>query len=158
MSEDDKADNVIRVDFRQGQVLADDEEHEPVSEPGVIDEDEPKHVTFARLVEAGLVMVKLDARARDVSVPDQFEGVPQLHLNFSHRFNIDDFTWDEDSVRASLSFDTGDFYCVVPWSAIYVMECEAVDAIHIFPDSFPEELQAVLPKILEGLKHRDPDT
>lgn len=143
MSEE-RDDNVIRVDFRQRQVLDQGEEASPLPEPG----QESKDETFARLVDEGLVMVTLDTRAAGVRVPESFAGVPQLHLNFSHRFRIADFTYDEQSVRATLSFESGEHHCVVPWPAIYVMVCEACDACHLYPADFPDELQSVLPKLL----------
>lgn len=143
MSEE-QDDNVIRVDFRQRQVLDTDEEVAPLPEPG----QEAKHETFARLIDIGLVMVTLDTRVSGVDVPEAFGGVPQLHLNFSHRFRIPDFAYDEESVSATLSFETGEHHCVVPWEAIYVMVCEAADACHLYPGEFPAELQSVLPKLL----------
>ena len=158
-----KGDNVIRVDFRQGVVLGEGEEVEAPEaveeEPGELveaEETEPKHVTFGGLIEIGKVMVTLDTRAEGVIVPSQFANAPQLHLNFSHRFRIDDFEFDEDSVRATLSFDSGDAHCVVPWKAIYVMVCESADACHIYPTDFPPELQSVVPKLIAQLK-RDGD-
>lgn len=151
-------DNVIRVDFRQRTVL--DESAPTLDEVdtsvGVEEGDEPKHETFAKLIEEGKVMVTLDTRIEGVEVPAQFANAPQLHLNFSHRFRIPDFAYDDASVRATLSFDTGDALCVVPWQAVYVMVCESADACHIYPTDFPPELQSVVPKLIAQLQ-RDGD-
>ena len=150
----EKDNNVIRVDFRQRQVLPADEE--PVALPDA-DAEESKFATFSRLVEEGLVMVTLDTRVPGVSVPAAFANQPQLHLNFSHRFRIQDFAYDEASVRATLSFDSGEFFCVVPWAAVYVMVCEVADACHLYPSEFPAELQSVLPKLLAQLEGAEAD-
>ena len=48
-----------------------------------------------------MVMVVMDTRRQGVQVPPRFADDFQLRLNFSHKFYIDDFEYDEYGVRAS---------------------------------------------------------
>lgn len=138
-------DNVVHVDFRRGRVLLDDPQ---ASDELELDEGEPtKLEQFAGMIEHGLVMVTFDTRVPGVSVPDPFRGTPQLHLSFSPRFRLDDFVYDADGIRATLSFDTGPHYCVVPWDAVYGMSSETLDERLVFRESFPPELLALLPAL-----------
>ena len=108
-------------------------------------------------IEQGLVVVTFDTRRPGVRVPEQYRGIPQLHLSFSSRFRIDDFAYDEAGVRATLSFDNEDSFCDVPWSAVYAMSCETAHERHVFTESFPQELLAILPSVLAGGEEADED-
>jgi stringent starvation protein B len=114
--------------------------------PAELGPDRPEKLrVFARLAERGMVMVTLDARSAGVRVPPHLAGELQLNLNFSLRFGIDDFAFDDDGVRASLSFRGTPFSCDVPWSAVYLMT-SAVDAERLmWPDSLPSELATLVP-------------
>lgn len=74
---------------------------------------------FKKGLEQDIVMITLDSRREGVSVPSQFAGTPNLSLNFSHRYNLPDFAFDEQGVSAMLSFDEGYFFCLIPWGAVY---------------------------------------
>jgi hypothetical protein len=113
--------------------------------------DPRKLAAFTELIEQGLVTITFDPRAEGVAVPEQFATRPTLSLNFSHRFNIADFDYDEVGVRATLSFDTGDFRCELPWNAIYLLSSKAASKTFVAVGSFPPEAQRVLPSILRQL-------
>lgn len=74
---------------------------------------------FKKGLERNVVMVTLDARREGVSVPSQFAKEVALSLNFSHRYNLPDFAFDEQGVSATLSFNEGYFFCLIPWEAVY---------------------------------------
>lgn len=120
---------------------------------GVAMSDEDMHQAFEELIDEGLTTVTLDSRMDGVSVPAHLLGRPQLNLNFSRLFHIEDFDWDARGVRASLSFGDGDFFCDVPWSAIYLMRCEKARLAVLAPKRFPKELQRTLEQM--GI---DPDS
>jgi stringent starvation protein B len=114
--------------------------------PSELGPDRPEKLrVFARLVDRGMVMLTLDARREGVRVPAHLARELQLNLNFSLRFGIDDFAFDNDGVRASLSFRGTPFLCEVPWSAVYLMT-STVDAERLmWPDSLPAELATLVP-------------
>ena len=153
--EDESGENVVRVDFaarrqkqeqqkRDQQRVADAARSRPTS--AELSPERPEKLrVFTRLVERGMVMVTLDARRDGVRVPANLAGELQLNLNFSLRFGIDDFAFDDDGVRASLSFRGTPFHCEVPWSSVYMMT-SAVDAERLmWPDSLPPELAELVP-------------
>ncbi|QED26875.1 hypothetical protein FRD01_06390 [Microvenator marinus] len=124
------------------------EVQEPVSE-----EAKHKLEVFSELIESGIVMVTLDTRVEGVHVPQQFAGMPQLHLNFSYDYQIPDFDFDGEGVRASLSFSGVNTFCEIPWDAVYMMRPETIEDSVVFPMSFPQEILDMLPpEILEELQ------
>lgn len=152
--QDDKAgdDNIVRVDFRQRAVVDEaGEVQEQFAEPEPEPTPEPatKLERFSQMLEHGVVRVTFDTRVHGVQVPESFQGTPQLHLNFSVRFNLDDFEYDARGVRGTLSFNSGEQLCVVPWPSVYVLHSPALDETYPYPESFPAELLAMLPALAE---------
>ncbi len=164
---------VITVDFKRPAALEDDvdprvpedtgdfsaargllADHTPVLGAPVVGDprSRAKLAAFSEMIEDGLVMVTLDSRRAGVSVPAEFRGVPALNLNFSHRFYIDDFAWDIDGVRATLAFESGEYLCVIPWHAVYVMSCLNSEKVFVAPDDMPEERRARLPALLAAIE------
>jgi len=110
-------------------------------------ESEVKLEVFSDMIEQGVVMVTLDARRDGVEVPAKHEGDPRLNLNFSHGFQVPDFRYDSDGVRASLLFDGRDVWCDVPWEAVYMLHSQGTDEIVQFPSSMPEEILEAVPEL-----------
>lgn len=132
-------DNVIHVDFGARRARRTIEEPEPpfynvdtfVMDPLAV----KKLEIFSEFVDGGMVSVTLDASAPGVCVPPQFAGRPELVLNFSHRFYIKDFTYDEHAICASLSFSGTPFYCVVPWGAVKILLSHHDNRVAVFDAS-----------------------
>jgi hypothetical protein len=132
--------NVIRVNF--GQARPDPEVEVEASDPNDYPYDistfpeDPlalkKLGVFKRYIEEGMVSLTLDPRIKGVSVPDRFADRPELVLNFSYRFFIDDFLFNEHGVCASLSFSGRPFCCVVPWAAVKMMLSHYDNAVAVF--------------------------
>lgn len=130
----EESDNVIHVQFGAPRV-AEPPAGPPFYDPSTLEPDPlatKKLEIFEKFIDLGMVSVTLDPGGPGVSVPDQFVGRPQLVLNFSHRFYIDDFTYDEHAVCASLSFSGQPFYCVVPWIAVQVLLSHHDNAVAVF--------------------------
>jgi len=159
-------DNVVRIDFARKTIVGADGAERPIrsddgpkpaaGDKALVPPDESKLACFSRLVDEGLVLVTLDARVPGVQVPKRFAGALQFHLNFSHRFRVPDFAYDDLGVRATLGFDTGDFKCVVPWNAVYAMSSQVLNERRVFPESFPQELLAVLPALAAAAEDDEP--
>ncbi len=99
----------------------------------------PKYEVFQRMIEEGMVMVTLDTRVEDVSVPPKYEGLPELRLNFSHMFHIDDFDYDTSGVRASLSFEGTRHFCDVPWEAVFMLYSHESGDVVVFEPPTAQE-------------------
>src|SRR5947209_4985496 len=135
---DDNSDenNVVRVDFKRAQRTSPSDPTAP-----------QKYAVFGRFVDRGKVMVTLDARRPGVAVPSHFGEEPQLNLDFSERFGLSDFVYDERGVRASLSFNRQPFFCDVPWGAVYSLFSHAPEGERLtWPRSLPTEILDQLPE------------
>lgn len=153
-----RADNVVRVDFAAKKpkpkvpVLT-----QPPASSELGPERPEKLRMFARLIERGMVMVTVDARRDNARVPTRLAGEIQLNLNFSYKFAVDDFFYDDDGVRASLSFQGQPFFVDLPWTAVYGMHSHVDGERMIWPDSLPQELKALLPPQARHGVTGDPD-
>ncbi len=143
--EQEPVNNVVRVDFAARQKKPPQPTITRPSAQSLSPERPEKLRMFARLIERGMVMITLDPRVGNTRVPPQFANEIQLNLNFSHRFGHEDFDYDDDGVRASLRFGGQAFFCDVPWDALYGMTSQVDGERLMWPDSFPEELAALLP-------------
>ena len=144
MSDDhgDAPDNVIRVNFGAPRAPAkparDPRQDERASYDASIIPEDPlaakKLEIFSKFIDLGMVSVTFDTRQPGVSVPARFHHQPSLVLNFSHRFFIEDFTYDELAVCASLSFGGQPFYCVVPWAAVKMLHSHHDKSAAVFDE------------------------
>lgn len=134
---DDAADkqNVVRVDFKRAQRSSPSDPLAP-----------QKFAVFSRFIAKGKVMVTLDARRTGVTVPSHLADEPQLNLDFSDRFGLSDFVYDERGVRASLSFNRQPFFCDVPWSSVYALFSHADNERLTWARALPQEILAQLPE------------
>ena len=100
-----------------------------------------KKETIETLLEKGMVMITLDARHEEASLPEYLTSEPQLVLNISTRFNLplDITDW---GVHATLTFRGSAFNCEIPWNAIYIMVSHETREPFLFPDDIPVEVVA----------------
>jgi hypothetical protein len=146
MSEDDKVpDNVIQVNFGQPRP-AKPAAAAPAKPAAIVpkydldefEEDPLAHAkleAFSRFIEESKVAVTLNTFWPGVHVPEQFTKRSELVLNFSHRYYIDDFTYDEHAICATLSFGGEPFYCIVPWAAVRMLFCHATNEALAFEET-----------------------
>lgn len=112
--------NVVVVDFERGpQKKVPPSYHEKAL-------NEKKRHLFEQWVKQGIVSVVLDARTAGVKAPPAFLGQPELVLNFSYDFHVPDFNFNEAGVWATLSFDDGDHFCMVPWQSVMALHSVAL--------------------------------
>jgi hypothetical protein len=134
VTDEDPTPNVVRVDFKRAQRTSPADPLAP-----------QKFAVFSRFIEKGKVMVTLDARRTGISVPSHLAGESQLNLDFSERFGLADFIYDERGVRASLSFQRQPFFCDVPWSCVYALFSHADNERITWASALPQETLAQLP-------------
>lgn len=99
-----------------------------------------KRKLFETLLEAGVAALHLDPRAAGVAVPGHLTDQPVLVLNFSFRYGVKDFRFDDKGVEASLSFSRQPFYCVVPWSAVFAVTNDDRTQGSVWQEDLPAEL------------------
>jgi stringent starvation protein B len=93
---------------------------------------------FAKALQGGIASLYLDPRVVGVIVPEQFRGSSALVLNYSYRYHIADFDFNDERVIASLSFGGFPFQCVVPWDAVTGIGNHTENAFYSFTDSPPQ--------------------
>lgn len=108
--------------------------------------DERKRDQFDAWIREGLVMTIINTTFPDVRVPAQFVGQVMLRLNFSLRYNVPDFRWDDGGIVCTLSFGGTPFRCEVPWGAIYVLSSRELEQAMVEPRSCPP---AALPELVK---------
>lgn len=99
------------------------------------------------LLESGDVMVVLDARCKNVEVPDYLSGTCDLRLVLSYKFrhpiNIDD-----EKIFTTLLFNKVPVDCVLPFDAIWgVFPVDKVGG-GLWLDSIPAPIRETLPSSL----------
>jgi stringent starvation protein B len=99
-----------------------------------------KESALLDMLDKGLTMVHLDARAEGVDVPPQFQDDAHLRLNFSYRFNLDAFVINGTGITASLSFGGVDHFCVIPWPAVFAMTHTDTGESRVWAMDIPAEL------------------
>ncbi len=103
-----------------------------------------KREYFALQLGAGVASLHLDPRCPGVQVPQRFAEQEWLILNYSFRYGLHDFAFDDDAVFASLSFAGQPFPCRVPWKAVFAITDEARTEGRIWEDDLPEEMRLIL--------------
>lgn len=99
-----------------------------------------KEEEMLRLLKHGTVMVFVDSRREGVVVPDYLKNDFQLRLNFDYAFEIDDFQVLPDRIEASLSFNKKNFFCVLPFEAVYLIINHFIQQGSLFTESIPVEM------------------
>lgn len=102
-----------------------------------------KQDVFAKLLEEGVAVLHIDARRPGVEVPKDLRDCSRLLLNYSYRYHIEDFNFDDSQVIASLSFAGSPFPCRVPWDAVFAIGAARREEVWLWPDDVPLELRAV---------------
>jgi stringent starvation protein B len=105
---------------------------------------EEKREYFALQLNAGVTSLHLDPRCPGVQVPLRFAELEWLILNYSYRYGVRDFAFDDDAVFASLTFAGQPFPCRVPWKAVFAITDEARTEGRVWEDDLPEEMRLVL--------------
>lgn len=103
-----------------------------------------KRQVVERLLGEGPILVHVDARKDEVSVPDRFRGDARLVLRFGYGLTpaIVDLALDDVGLLGTLSFGGVPHRCVLPWSAIYAVVGEGDQKGMVWPDDVPAEAQA----------------
>lgn len=98
-----------------------------------------KRRCFERLLDLGVATLHLDPRKPGVQVPKKFAGQEMLLLNYSYRYHIQDFRFDDREVVATLTFQGVPFQCVVPWTSVFAVTNPAREGL-VWEEDVPAEL------------------
>lgn len=128
--------------------LMDSKEHPDEDVPKKIEIEEEKNALkkkfFESSLQSGITTLYLDPRIPGTVVPEKFMGQSMLVLNYSYKYNIRDFTFDDRFVVATLSFGGFPFRCVVPWEAVCAIGSHGQGVVVGFEEEPDERVVAVL--------------
>ena len=101
-----------------------------------------KRKTLEALLGRGPVLVHVDARRPEASVPQRFRADPSLVLRFGYGLqpSIPDLTVDDDAISGTLTFNGQPFHCVLPWSAVYAAMVDGEQRGTVWPEDVPEDV------------------
>ncbi len=112
----------------------------------LVDRNRAKLRCFRSLLESGVTALHFDARAPGVSVPERLRRDPWLVLNYSYRYNVADFTFDDNEVRATLQFGGQPHLCVVPWTAVFAITDDGRTQGQHWQEDLPADAHRAAPK------------
>jgi stringent starvation protein B len=149
----DRPEGILRDAVDAG-LMPEDEFVELVGKPSqdiasidaLVDEDDAsapdKKRTVESLLARGPVLVHVDARRAEVSVPARFRADPSLVLRFGYQLSppISDLTIDEEAIGGTLTFGGQPFRCVLPWTAVYAAMVEGEQRGTVWPEDVPEDV------------------
>ena len=101
-----------------------------------------KRKTLETLLARGPVLVHVDARRAEVSVPPRFRADPSLVLRFGYNLSpaIVDLVVDDAAIAGTLTFAGQPFRCVLPWTAVYAAMVEGEQRGTVWPEDVPEDV------------------
>src|SRR5690606_37423755 len=101
-----------------------------------------KRRTLETLLARGPVLVHVDARRAEVSVPPRFRADASLVLRFGYSLSpaIADLTVDDNAIAGTLTFGGQPFRCVLPWTAVYAAMVEGEQRGTVWPEDVPEDV------------------
>ncbi len=111
-----------------------------------------KRKIFDDMLQAGIAAVHLDARQPGVLVPPHLADQAWLVLNYSWRYRVADFRFDDEAVEASLSFGGQSHFCRVPWAAVFAVTDPGRSQGQIWHDEVPGEVVPAAAKPQPGAK------
>lgn len=120
--------------------------HEIDSIYALRDEDDAsapdKRRTLEALLARGPVLIHIDARRAEVSVPTRFRADASLVLRFGYNLTpaIMDLVVDDEAVSGTLTFGGQPYRCVLPWTAVYAAMVEGEQRGTVWPEDVPEDV------------------
>nr|HEX4317424.1 ClpXP protease specificity-enhancing factor SspB [Kofleriaceae bacterium] len=101
-----------------------------------------KRRTLEQLLARGPVLVHIDARRTEVSVPARFRADASLVLRFGYGLTpaISDLVVDDNGICGTLTFSGNPFRCELPWTAVYAAMVEGEQRGTVWPEDVPEDV------------------
>jgi stringent starvation protein B len=101
-----------------------------------------KKKTLEQLLARGPVLVHVDARRAEVSVPPRFRADASLVLRFGYDLKpaIADLDVDDSGIAGTLTFAGTPFRVMLPWPAVYAAMVEGEQRGTVWPEDVPEDV------------------
>lgn len=149
----DRPEGILRDAVDAGLMSADEflelvgKNHNEVASIGALrDEDDAsapdKRRTIEQLLSRGPVLVHVDARRAEVTVPPRFRADPSLVLRFGYALTppIRDLIVDDEAIAGTLTFGGSPFHVVLPWPTVYAAMVEGEQRGTVWPEDVPDDV------------------
>lgn len=73
---------------------------------------------FSQLINDGMTLVEFNTKHAGIQIPTYLTNAPIASLNWSYRFKVPDFAFDEDGVKGTLSFNGQLCFTYLPWASV----------------------------------------
>jgi stringent starvation protein B len=117
-----------------------------------------KKDVLLKLLESTSVLISLDARSDGVIVPRHLKTNPQLVLQIGLNLAVPirDLDVGEDDVRCTLSFSRTQFFCVLPYAAMFAMVSDDGARAMVWPEDVPAEVAQAEERRLRSVESPSP--
>jgi len=99
-----------------------------------------KYNYFCSLIGEGMTSVKIDTKGEGVNLPPHLKKQPMASINWSKKFRIDDFCFDEHGVRGSLSYGGRPHFTDLPWTSVWGLSLADGSKAKEWPEDLPNNL------------------
>lgn len=130
---------VYYVDFQRKKLVSrrsDEKDEEQV--PDQINLDKMNY--FSSLLQQGMTTIRINTKCNGVVLPNHLKDQLLTQLNWSVKFRIPDFQYDERGVRGTLSFNKTPCYTDVPWEGVWAMALAHGEKTREWKESIPKEI------------------
>lgn len=94
--------------------------NKPYVEPST-EESKAKLTYFSELIKRGRTTLTIDSRKSGVVLPSNLLNNKSVCIDWSTKFGILDFAYDEGGVRGTLTFAGQPFFTLLPWKSIWII-------------------------------------
>lgn len=135
---------VFHVDFKNKKLL--EKKDTDVVEKTTPQASAPTKISkkeyFQQLINTGMVQVCINPKARGVKLPASLKSEPVIMLNWSQKFHIKDFEFDDKGVRGTLSFNSTNFFVDTPWKSIWAifLANNPKETMKMWEEDLPKEI------------------
>jgi hypothetical protein len=133
----DKMATVYYVDFNKRKLLSREEAEQKIS---ASKSDLEKMSYFSSLLNQGMSTIRVNTKWPGVVLPSHLKDQLITQINWSTKFQIPDFQYDELGVRGTLSFNKTPCYTDIPWAAVWSMALAHGGSSREWKESIPKEI------------------
>lgn len=128
--------DIYFVDFKRRTLIG-----KKTISPEISESDLDKYNYFSELIDRGLTRVVVNSTAVGVKLPAHLMGSSGVELNWSHKFRLSDFRYDQFKISGTLTFSGHRFFVELPWKSIWLIfrPDEGQDSVKIWISDVPKD-------------------
>jgi hypothetical protein len=128
--------DIYYIDFKNKKLIAKKTAEEGQPDQTALD----KFSYFCELINEGMTTVKINTKAPGVEAPRNILEHLTAAINWSHKFKVDDFAYDELGVRGTLSYKERLFFTNIPWVSVWAISFPNGTKSREWREDLPKEI------------------